>query len=51
MGAAGQLVCPLVFKTSVRRVKRLGWVRFPHVSAKRIVRNNLFIKLEEEEKL
>ena len=35
LDAAGQLVCPLVFKTSVRRVERLGWVRFPHVSAKR----------------
>ena len=27
------LVCPLVFKTSVRGEEPLGWVRFPHIPA------------------
>lgn len=35
LGAEGQLVCLLVFKTSVGLERGPGWVRFPHVPAKK----------------
>ena len=38
MGAEKRLVCFRVFKTCVGRQNRPGWVRFPHVPARKVIK-------------